>query len=115
MFHNGSRYGYKLIIKKLAKKLKGQFELFGEDTKKYITFLVPIDREIKVYDKKGGEIIDKKIALKLKFIDSVKFIRDLFWRHLSIVIYNQIFYTIFVFTNSFYKVRKKSQGTLYVM
>ena len=76
MFHNGSRYGYKLIIKKLAKKLKGQFELFGEDTKKYITFLVPIDREIKVYDKKGGEIIDKKIALKLKFIDIVKFIRD---------------------------------------
>ena len=41
---NGSRYDYNFIIKELAKEFKGQFECFGENTEKYITFCVLIEK-----------------------------------------------------------------------
>ena len=34
MFHNGSTYNNHFIIKELAKEFEGQFECFGENTKK---------------------------------------------------------------------------------
>ena len=40
--HNASTYDYHLIIKELAKEFEGSFECLGENTEKYITFLVPI-------------------------------------------------------------------------
>ena len=44
---------YHFLIKKLAEKFKGEFECLGENTKKYITFSVPLKKEnhieIKVY------------------------------------------------------------------
>ena len=51
------------IIKELAKGFEGQFECF-EKTEKYITFSVPIKKEL---DK------DKTITYKIKFIDSFRF------------------------------------------
>ena len=45
-FHNGSTYDYHFIIKKLTKEFDGQFEGLGEDTEKYITFSVPIEKEL---------------------------------------------------------------------
>ena len=42
VFHNGSAYDYYFIIKQLAEEFKGQFSCLGENTKKYITFTVPI-------------------------------------------------------------------------
>ena len=59
MFHNGSTYDYHFIIKDLAK----EFE--GENTEKYITFSVPIKKNI---DNK-----DLEITYKIKFIDSYRF------------------------------------------
>ena len=47
VFHNGSRYDYHFIIKELAKEFDGNFECLGENTEKYITFAVPIKKEIK--------------------------------------------------------------------
>ena len=44
IFHNGSTYDYYFIIKQLAKQFEGQFECFGENTEKCITFLVPIKK-----------------------------------------------------------------------
>ena len=35
-----------LIIKQLAKEFKCQFECLGENTEKYITFSVPIKKEL---------------------------------------------------------------------
>ena len=69
MFHNGvSTYDYHFIIKELAKEFEGEFECLGENTEKYITFSVPIKKEITKKDK----II--KISYKITFIDSYRFI-----------------------------------------
>ena len=46
VFHNGSTYDYHFIIKNLAEKFEGKFEYLGENTEKYITFSVPIKKEI---------------------------------------------------------------------
>ena len=62
VFHNGSTYDYLFIINKLAKEFYGQLECLGESTEKYITFSVPISKELN-----NGK---KKI---LKFIDSFRF------------------------------------------
>ena len=47
VFHNGSTYDNYLIIKELAQEFKGELECLGENTDKYITFSVPIKKEIK--------------------------------------------------------------------
>ena len=44
--HNGSKYDYHFIIKELAEEFKGQFECLGENTENYITFSVPINKEL---------------------------------------------------------------------
>ena len=46
VFHNGSTYDYHFIIKQLAEDFKGQFECLGENTEKYISFSVPIKKEV---------------------------------------------------------------------
>ena len=64
VFHNGSTYDYHFIIKELAEEFEGQFECLGENTEKYITFSVPIQKELD-----NG----KSITYKIKFIDSFRF------------------------------------------
>ena len=66
VFHNGSTYDYHFIIKNLAEEFEGEFECLGENTEKYITFSLPIKKEITKKDK----II--KISYKIKFIDSYR-------------------------------------------
>ena len=44
--HNGSTYDYHFIIKELAEEFKGQFQCLGENTEKYITFLIPIKKKM---------------------------------------------------------------------
>ena len=46
IFHNGSTYDYHFIIKQLAKEFEGKFECLGENTEKYITFSVPIKKNL---------------------------------------------------------------------
>ena len=46
MFHNGSTYDYYFVIKELAQKPEGQIECLGENTEKYISFSVPINKEL---------------------------------------------------------------------
>ena len=67
MFHNGSTYDYHFIIKELAEQFEGEFECLGENTKKYITFSVPIKKEITKKDKNGNDKITK-ISYKIKFM-----------------------------------------------
>ena len=45
-FHNGSTHDYHFIFNKLAKEFHGQLECFGENTEKYITFSVPVSKEL---------------------------------------------------------------------
>ena len=72
VFHYGSTYDYRFIIKELAEEFEGEFEFLGENTEKYITFSVPIKKKITKIDKDGNDKI-MKISNKIKFIDSFKF------------------------------------------
>ena len=58
VFHNGSTYDYKFIIKTLTIEVEGQFECFKEDTENYTSFSV---------------LIIKRILYKIKFIHSFRF------------------------------------------
>ena len=69
VFHN---YDYHFIIKELAEEFKKQFTCLGENTEKYITFTVPIEKEVTRIDKNGEEIT-KNISYILQFIDSARF------------------------------------------
>ena len=51
-FCNGSNYNYHIIIKELAEEFKGQFTCLGVNTEKYISFSVPIEKEVLKIDKK---------------------------------------------------------------
>ena len=65
VFHNGSTYDYHFIIKELVKQFEGNFDCLGENTEKYITFLVPLKKKI--------ENKNLEITYKMKFIDSFRF------------------------------------------
>ena len=56
VFHNGSNCDYHFIIKELGEEFKKQFICLREDTEKYITFTVPIEKEVTRIDKTGQEI-----------------------------------------------------------
>ena len=71
-FHDGSNYDYHLIIKVLAEEFEKQIPCFGENTEKYLTFTVPIEKEVTRIDKNGEEIT-KNISYILQFIDSARF------------------------------------------
>ena len=72
VFHNGSNYDYHFIKKELVEEFKKQFTCLGENTEKYITFTVPIEKEVTKIDKNGEEIT-KNISYILQFIDSARF------------------------------------------
>ena len=46
VFHNGSTYDYHFTINQVAKEFDGQLECLGENTEKYVTFPVPIKKEL---------------------------------------------------------------------
>ena len=71
-FHNGSNYDYHFIIKELVNEFEGQFGCLGENTEKYKTFSVPIEKEVTKVDKDSNESATT-ISYKIKFIDSARF------------------------------------------
>ena len=68
-----------IIIKELAKKIQKQFACLGENTEKYKTFSVPIEREVTRIDT-NGEGITKNVSYRLQFIDSARFMASWFNR-----------------------------------
>ena len=56
-FHNRSNYDYHFIVKKLAEEFKKQFTCLGENTEKYTTFTVSIEKEVTRIDKNGEEVL----------------------------------------------------------
>ena len=64
IFHNGSTYDYHFVIEKLAEEFKDEFECLGENTEKYVTFSVSLNK---------NNNNSKKITCKLKVIDSYRF------------------------------------------
>ena len=64
VFHNGSTYDYHFITKDLAKEFEGQFECLGENTEKYITFSVQINKEVIKIDEYGN---NKAVNIPLNY------------------------------------------------
>ena len=67
VFHNISKYDYYAISKEQAEECKGKFVRLGENTEKYKTFLVPINKELENI---------KIITYKIKFIESFTFMSN---------------------------------------
>ena len=44
VFHNRFTYNYHFTTKQLTREFKGFFQCLGEDTEKYITFSVPVEK-----------------------------------------------------------------------
>ena len=59
-FHNGSKYDYHFVIKQLAEVFEDQFECLGENTEKYISFSVPIEKEVITDDEEDGSIKEEE-------------------------------------------------------
>ena len=70
IIHNAS-YDTHFIINQLAIEFKGELNCIGDNMEKYITFSVPIKKE--VIDNNGDK---KTITCKLKFIDSFRFMQN---------------------------------------
>ena len=68
VFHNGSNYYYHFIIKELPDEFEGKFGCLGENTEKYKTFPVPIEKEVTKTDKDGNEKV-VTTSYKTKFIE----------------------------------------------
>ena len=66
IIHNAS-YDTHFIINQLAIEFKGELNCIGDNMEKYITFSVPIKKEV---NNNGGR---KIITYKVKFIDSFRF------------------------------------------
>ena len=56
IFHNGSNHDYHFIMKEFAEEFKKQFTSLGENTAKYITFTVPIEKKVTRINKNGEEV-----------------------------------------------------------
>lgn len=59
MFHTDSNYEYNVIIIVLAEEFEGQFKVLGVNTEKYVTFSVPVQKEIENDKKKKNSMQDK--------------------------------------------------------
>ena len=66
IIHNAT-YDTHFIIKQLAIEFKGEVNCIGDNMENYITFSVPIKRELN-----NG----KTVTYKLKFIDSIRFMKN---------------------------------------
>ena len=75
VFHNLSLFDGHLIIKELANEFHGEFECLGENTEKYISFSVKINKNITKKDENGNKKIIN-IPCRLEFIDSYRFMAD---------------------------------------
>ena len=69
--HNAT-YDTHFILNQLAIEFKGELNWIDDNMEKYITFSLPIKKEVNNYDDKK-----KEITYKLKFIDSFRFMPDL--------------------------------------
>ena len=57
VFHNGLNYDYHFLTKELAKELEKELECLRENTEKYKTYSVPIEKEVTKIDKNINESV----------------------------------------------------------
>ena len=71
-FHNHSSYVGHFMIKELANEFDGGLECLGENTEKYISFSLKINKKIRKKDEDRNKKI-VNIPYRLRFIDSYRF------------------------------------------
>ena len=69
-FHSGTNYNFNLIINELAKEFRSETRCIPLNTNKYMSFSIPIRKEVK--EEKQKKQKKKVITYNLKFIDSKK-------------------------------------------
>ena len=79
VIHNGSNYGFHLIIKELAKEFTEEINCIPEDKEKCKSFSIPI--KYKSVTSSSGE--DYEVPLNLRFIDSNKFLMGSLDNHVN--------------------------------
>ena len=63
---------YHFIIKELASEFEGELECLEENTEKYKTFSIPLEKEVTQIDTNGnGSVVT--MSYKIKVIDSARF------------------------------------------
>ena len=73
IIQNRWTYDDHFIIKQLPEEFEGQFKWLGENTEKYITFSVPIKKEVDNDDDDDGSQKKKTITHRLNFIYGYRF------------------------------------------
>ena len=73
VFHNGSNYDYNFIVKELANEFERQFECIEENTKKYKTVSVAMEKQVTNIDKEGNESILQNIIYIYIYIYNVRY------------------------------------------
>ena len=66
-FHNGYNYDSNFIIKELAEEFEKQFTCLGENSEKYITFTVPIKKQVTRINKNGEKNYKKLFLTYYKY------------------------------------------------
>ena len=80
---------YHFIIKQLVEEFKKQFTCLGENTEKYKTFRVPIDKDVTRIDKNGEKITKIYFTYySLLIVLDVQQIWQTHYRILSIIFLN---------------------------
>ena len=75
VFHNLSSYDGHFIIKELANEFDGGLQCLGENTEKYISLSVKINKKITKKDEDGNKKIIN-IPYRSKFIDNYRFMTN---------------------------------------
>ena len=72
-FRNASNYDYNFIITEIVEEIEQQFTCLGDNTAKYMTFSVPIEKVVRRIDKNGEEIT-KSMSCRLQMVVSERFL-----------------------------------------
>ena len=73
VFHSGSNYDYRFIVKELTHEFEKQFECLGENIDKCKTFFIPIEKKVTKIDQDDNESV-VTISNKIIFIDSARYV-----------------------------------------
>ena len=68
--HKGSKYDFDLIISKLAKEFKSEMKCIPQNTNKYMSFSIPIKKEVIESDNQKKKVI----TYDIKFMDTARHI-----------------------------------------
>ena len=72
IFHNGSNYDFNLLIEEFAKEYKSDINCIPLNTDKYMSFSVPIKKEVIEPKDDDKKVKEKVLTYSLRLIDSAK-------------------------------------------